>query len=278
MTSQRWISKKDKDGNLKHIPIQPYGESRAKAEKTVENLRKLNERSRLIKTNQRMNLYAPYRSVLDEKGKARLVPKSATRDSNAPIGAIIKDISGLSRADVSVLLRNPRGHRLEVIPLSGGKFNVVIGSKDNESKEEFEGFTNGMGKIMDESRGKRLNRSQSTSQFQLHTTSQDERNYAESVKKYLEQDSTFRGLPEEKRRIVLGYMNIGLNGYFNTVEDEEGAIGKGAEWDYMDAMEFPVREIVKEAQKSGSSAHKAERVGELVQEWMGTEGGRPNFG
>ena len=278
MTSQRWISKKDENGEVRHIPIRsPYGESREKALRTVENLRKLNERSRLIKINQRLNLYAPYRSVLDKHGKSILVPKSNTRDSNAPVGKITKDLNGLSKADVSALLRNLRGHKVEVVPVSGGKFNVVIGSMDNESKEEFDGFTDRVNKTLDESRGKRMNRSHSTSQFQLHTTNQDERNYAESVKKYLEQDSIFRGLPEEKRRIVLGYINTGLNGYFSAIEDEEGAIGKGAEWDYMDAKEFPVHEIVEEAQKSGSSAHKAERVRELVQEWMGTEGGRVKF-
>ncbi len=271
----RWISKKGEDGRVKHISIQPYGESRRKAERTVDLLRKEGERSRLIETNRRLELYAPYRSVMS-RGRVKLVRKKEPRRSIV-LPSLTKTMEGLSRADVSVLLRNLRGHEVEVVPLSGGKYTVRIEKQGKEGAEDFRGFNEGLLKTFEEFRSRRLNRAHSTSQFQLHTTSNEERSYAESVKRYLEEDSTFRGMSEEKRRIVLGYVNIGLNGYFNTIEDEEGAVGKGAEWDYMDAREFPVRDIVKESQNSGSASHKSTRVGELVQEWMGTEGGRPKF-
>lgn len=140
MSNQHWISKKTENGEVKHIPIRPYGESREKALRTVENIRKMNERSRLIKTNQRMNLYAPYRSVLDDDGKAYLVPKGMTRDSNAPIGKFIEKLNGLSQEDLDKLLRNLKGRKVEVMAVSGNKYNVVIGSMDNESVDEFGKF------------------------------------------------------------------------------------------------------------------------------------------
>lgn len=277
MSNTRWISKKGEDGKVKHIPIQPYGESRQKAARTVELLRKEGERARLIRTNRHLELYAPYHSALNSKGKVELVRTKDPWSSNGP-APLKKTMEGLSKADVSVLLRNLKGHEVEVVPLPGGRFTVRIEKGNKEALEDFEKFHENLTKAFDESRSKRLNRAHSVSQFQLHTTSGDERSYAESVKRYLEENSTFRGMDEEKRRIVLGYVNIGLNGYFSAIEDQEGAIGKGVEWDYMDAMEFPVKEIVEEARKSGSSSRKSTHVGELVQEWMGTEGGRPNFG
>jgi hypothetical protein len=263
--------------NRKVFPLKkPYGESRRKAEKVVTTLRESGKKARLIQTNRRLQLYAPYRSVLDTKtGRIHLVPHIPTPQGEEKRASLT--FGEVRRADISILLRSLGGHDITVVPETGGKFEIKAFSNENESGAEFKRWKESVEKAIEESRGKRLNRSHSTSRFQLHTTNYEEKGYAESVKKMLEENSTFRGLDESKRRIVLGYVNSGLNEYFNTIEDEEGAIGKGASWDYMDAREFPVGDIVKEALKPGSANHKASRVGETVNEWMNTEGGRPKF-
>jgi len=69
--STKWISKKDEDGNIKHIPIKekkPFGISREKAVIDVEKLREMGKRARLIETNRKRKLYAPYEAVIDESG------------------------------------------------------------------------------------------------------------------------------------------------------------------------------------------------------------------
>jgi hypothetical protein len=254
----------------------PYGESRTKAEKVVTVLRRQGRRARLVETNRRLKLYAPYRSVLETKtGRIRLIPhvpgpKEEEKRASLTFGEIRK-------ADISVLLRSLKGHDIIVIPQAGGRYEVKAFSDEGEKGQEFKTWKESVEKGIEESRGKRLNRSHSVSRFQLHTTNNEERSYAESVKRMLEENSTFRGLDESRRRIVLGYVNSGLNEYFNTLEDEEGEIGKGVEWDYMDAREFPATDIVKESLKSGKANHKATQIGELIQEWMNTEGGRPRF-
>lgn len=251
----------------------PYGESRNKALNAVERLRESGERSRLIETNRRLKLYAPYRSILGKDGSLQLTLK----ESDFPSPLISSPLDNVKRADISILLKHMSGHDIEVIPLPGGKYDVKILGKKDESREEFEQWKKSIESKLNESRSKRMNRHHESSQFQLHTTSNDERSYAESVKRELEGNNEFRNLNEERRKIVLGYVNVGLNEYFSMIEEEEGAIGKGAEWDYMDAREFPVSDIVKESLKPGSSGRKSTAIGELVNEWSGTEGGRAKF-
>ena len=61
----RFISK-GKGRNRKVIPIRqkPYGEPRSRAARQTEELRKKGKRARLIETNRRLKLYAPYESIL----------------------------------------------------------------------------------------------------------------------------------------------------------------------------------------------------------------------
>ena len=61
-----------KHKNGKAFPITPrkaYGESRAPAEEVVQELRKKGMRARLIKTNRKKDLYAPYKGVLPVEEK-----------------------------------------------------------------------------------------------------------------------------------------------------------------------------------------------------------------
>ena len=63
-----WKSKKDKNGNVKHYKTnnakKPFGISRELAAEEVQAMRKNGYKARLIKTNRRLDLYAPYESVL----------------------------------------------------------------------------------------------------------------------------------------------------------------------------------------------------------------------
>ena len=63
-----WKSKKDKNGNVTHYRTnnakKPYGVSRELAAEEVQDMRKNGQKARLIKTNRRLDLYAPYESVL----------------------------------------------------------------------------------------------------------------------------------------------------------------------------------------------------------------------
>ncbi len=74
----RFISK-GKGRNRKVIPIRqkPYGEPRNRAARQTEELRKKGKRARLIETNRRLKLYAPYESVL-KGGKILSVTHSAS--------------------------------------------------------------------------------------------------------------------------------------------------------------------------------------------------------
>ena len=56
----------------------PYGESRRKAEKDVKRLRDSGKRTRLIETNRRLRLYAPYESIL-KGGRILSVTHSLSR-------------------------------------------------------------------------------------------------------------------------------------------------------------------------------------------------------
>jgi hypothetical protein len=67
----KWITKKNKHDENIHIPIKdrkPFGISREKALIDVEKLREMGKRARLIETNRKHKLYAPYESVIDENG------------------------------------------------------------------------------------------------------------------------------------------------------------------------------------------------------------------
>jgi len=67
----KWITKKGKDGENRHIPIKdrkPYGIPREKALIDVEKLREMGKRARLIETNRKHELYAPYEATINEEG------------------------------------------------------------------------------------------------------------------------------------------------------------------------------------------------------------------
>jgi hypothetical protein len=275
----RFISK-GKGKNRKVIPIRqkPYGEPRSRAARQIEELRKKGKRVRLIETNKRLELYAPYRSILDTKtGKIRLIRSREVPENLKGEHIPLKNLGDMKRADISTLLRSLGGHEVEIIPLPGGRFDVKAALKENEDRGQINEWFRDVEKVIQESRSKRRNRAHATSQFDVHATNSEEKGYVESVMRMLDESSSYRGLPDEQKRMVRSYVNVGLNQYFNEIENEEGAIGKSAEWDYMDAREFPVNEIQKEAMQPGRANRKATQVGELVQEWMNTEGGRPKF-
>jgi len=67
----RWITKKNRHDENIHIPIKdrkPFGIPRERALIDVEKLREAGKRARLIETNRKRKLYAPYESVIDEEG------------------------------------------------------------------------------------------------------------------------------------------------------------------------------------------------------------------
>ena len=275
----RFISK-GKGRNRKVIPIRqkPYGEPRSRALRQIEDLRRKGRKVRLIETNKRLELYAPYRSILDTRtGKIRLIKSKEAPENLRGEHIPLKNLGDMKRADISTLLRSLGGHEIEIIPLPGGRFDVKAALKENEDRGQINEWFKDVEKVIQESRSKRLNRVHATSQFDVHATNNEERGYTESVMRMLDESSSYRSLPDEQKRMVRSYVNVGLNQYFNEVENEEGAIGKSAEWDYMDAREFPASEILKEAMKPGRANRKATQVGELVQEWMNTESGRPRF-
>ena len=71
MSDVKWITKKDENGENKHIPIRPrkpFGIQREKALREVEKLREMGMRARLIETNRKHKLYAPYKSAINEEG------------------------------------------------------------------------------------------------------------------------------------------------------------------------------------------------------------------
>ena len=79
MDNVKWITKKDESGENKHIPIRPrkpFGVSREKALREVEKLREMGLRARLIETNRKHKLYAPYEAIIDEEGNP--IPENET--------------------------------------------------------------------------------------------------------------------------------------------------------------------------------------------------------
>jgi hypothetical protein len=67
MDNVKWITKKDENGENKHIPIRPrkpFGVTREKALREVEKLREMGLRARLIETNRKHKLYAPYEATI----------------------------------------------------------------------------------------------------------------------------------------------------------------------------------------------------------------------
>ncbi|MFP3257321.1 MAG: hypothetical protein RXO36_05940 [Candidatus Nanopusillus acidilobi] len=79
MEKVKWITKKDESGENKHIPIRPrkpFGVSREKALRDVEKLREMGLRARLIETNRKHKLYAPYEATIDEEGNP--IPENET--------------------------------------------------------------------------------------------------------------------------------------------------------------------------------------------------------
>jgi len=87
---KKWITKKDESGENMHIPIRskkPFGVQREMALRDVEKLREMGLRARLIETNRKNKLYAPYESAIDKEGnmvikkdnEIKEVKKDATR-------------------------------------------------------------------------------------------------------------------------------------------------------------------------------------------------------
>jgi len=79
MENVKWITKKDENGENKHIPIRPrkpFGVTREKALRDVEKLREMGLRARLIETNRKHKLYAPYKATINEEGNP--IPENET--------------------------------------------------------------------------------------------------------------------------------------------------------------------------------------------------------
>ena len=82
MENVKWITKKDESGENKHIPIRPrkpFGVSREKALRDVEKLREMGLRARLIETNRKHKLYAPYKATIDEEENSITENESKTQ-------------------------------------------------------------------------------------------------------------------------------------------------------------------------------------------------------
>lgn len=95
---------KGKGSERKVYPIKrtPYGEDRTDAEKAVQRLREENERARLIETNRKHKLYAPYASALKPE-----TPKDNNMQENVKIltdsetSELIKKLEWLNEAKMS---------------------------------------------------------------------------------------------------------------------------------------------------------------------------------
>ena len=92
-----WKSKKDKNGNVTHYRTnnakKPYGVSRELAAEEVQAMRKNGYMARLIKTNRRLDLYAPYESVLPSNQAETLPDKKFSSYEE------IEKEFGMSRSD-----------------------------------------------------------------------------------------------------------------------------------------------------------------------------------
>jgi hypothetical protein len=93
----------------------PYGEGKRRAEREVRRLRESGKRARLIKTNRRLNLYAPYESVMKD-GKvvsvihSQITPREVenvikkVREEFMDIGSTVQPSP--SQATISPTLKN----------------------------------------------------------------------------------------------------------------------------------------------------------------------------
>ena len=126
----RFISK-GKGRNRKVIPIRqkPYGEPRSRAARQTEELRKKGKRARLIETNRRLKLYAPYESIL-KGGKIlsvahsaslpkrdvkveRKAPESPTRSPEIPEKIEIKQVESKQTENQGTSLPEHKTHQVE---------------------------------------------------------------------------------------------------------------------------------------------------------------------
>jgi len=91
MEKVKWITKKDETGENKHIPIRPrkpFGVTREKALRDVEKLREMGLRARLIETNRKNKLYAPYEATIgygDKPNEKMLYYLGLINDKGEPI-------------------------------------------------------------------------------------------------------------------------------------------------------------------------------------------------
>ena len=109
--NKKWISKKDEDGNVKHIPIKerkPFGIPREKAVIDVEKLREMGKRARLIETNRNRKLYAPYEAVIDESGnlspETNVIDESKNLTPETNVKEVEKAKSEINNADIKKTL------------------------------------------------------------------------------------------------------------------------------------------------------------------------------
>ena len=120
----RWITK-GKGKNAKHIPIRkPYGEPREKAARKVEKIRREGLRARLIETNRKHKLYAPYESKLNEGSYKRKIYNELKKEFEDKLA-----VKRVSRED---LRPSTRAHRtLPFSPQTRDLFDYYIGTGAN---------------------------------------------------------------------------------------------------------------------------------------------------
>ncbi|MEM3908071.1 MAG: hypothetical protein QXZ17_14635 [Nitrososphaerota archaeon] len=129
--------------NRKVYPLRrPYGVPRSFAERSVQEKRKEGFRMRLIETNRKRSLYAPYMSVLQDKNQeAKSEPPVVSSEqgegmknnnkkikilNTSPDGALVlyRDYNGDLMLEVLVSVRSVETYKLIV---SGNKITKVIG-------------------------------------------------------------------------------------------------------------------------------------------------------
>lgn len=77
----------------------PFGVSRELALEDVQALRKEGKRARLIRTNRKLDLYAPYESILPESSNAQPSPENSSEDRKFRSYEEIERAYGMTRSD-----------------------------------------------------------------------------------------------------------------------------------------------------------------------------------
>ena len=109
-----WKSEKDKNGNVKHYKTnknrKPYGVSRELAAEEVQAMRKNGQKARLIKTNRRLDLYAPYESVISAEPEEKLPNKkfSSYEEIEKEYGMSRSEAREWAKTHLYMLAKNPK--------------------------------------------------------------------------------------------------------------------------------------------------------------------------